>query len=221
VQLNHLSWLWNCRAPVSLVSLAWLSPTPYATASAPHNQGGREDVSLAGENGRQYTAGGCCEIVWENEHPNADLVLSPSLPRLEETLLSPLSRLASLATVGIPHIGYMNNYPFSFFFFSSRGLFSELCSSTSSAVQHGLMRSHSSFIAGITEHFTADYKVTHAANDMSCLSEVKLQAAFWAHPKDAKDSGNEWHGQHQICPPSLPLTQNMSLSAMIQCFLAP
>lgn len=64
------------------------------------------------------------------------------------------------------------------------------------------MWGHSSFIAGITEHFTADYKVTHAGNDMSCQSEVKLQAGFWAHPEDEKNSGNEWHMKHQTCPSS-------------------
>lgn len=65
------------------------------------------------------------------------------------------------------------------------------------------MWSHSSFIAGITEHFTADYKVTHAGNDMNCQAEVKLQAGFWAHPEDEKNSGrSEWHRKHQTCPPS-------------------
>lgn len=139
--------------------------------------------------------------MYENEHQNTHLLLPLSLPCLEATLLPLVSGPASFATVGIPRTGYMNNYP-SFFFFFSRGLFSELCSRTNSAVQHRFMWSHSSFIAGITEHFTADYKVTHAGNDMSCLSEVKLPAGFWAHPEGAKDLGNEWHTQHQPCPPS-------------------
>lgn len=105
-------------------------------------------------------------------------------------------QLVILAPVGILHTGCVNNYPL---FIFSRGLFSALCSRTNSAVQHRLMWSHSSFIAGITEHFTADYKVTHAGNDVSCLSEVKLQAGFWAQPENAKDSRNGWHMQHQTC----------------------
>lgn len=145
--------------------------------------------------------------MYENEHPNSHLhgtwhchVWSRHFPL----------QSAAFATVGIPLTGCMNNYPsfffFIFFFFFSRGFFfSELCSHTNSAAQHGLMWSYSSFIAGITEHFTADYKVAHAGNDMSCLSEVKLQAGFWAHPEDTKDSGND--GTCSIRLPSLPLTQ--------------
>lgn len=134
------------------------------------SQGGREDVSLAVEQGTQYLARGCCEIVYENEHPNAHLPLSLSLPHLQETFLPLLSRVASFAPMGIPCAGCMKNYPF----FISRGFgfFSELSSHTNSAASHRFMWSHSSFIAGITEHFTADYKVTHAGNDMSCQSEV-------------------------------------------------
>lgn len=166
------------------------------------SQGGREDVSLAVQQGTQYLARGCCEIVYENEHPNAHLPFPLPLPSLEETLLPPLSRVASLPPVGIPRTGYINNYN-SFISRSSGFFFPELSSHTNSAVQHRFMWSHSSFIAGITEHFTADYKVTHAGNDMSCQSEVKLQADFWAHPEDEKNSGrNEWHIKHQTCPPS-------------------
>lgn len=69
------------------------------------------------EQSTQYLARGCCEIVYENEHPNAHLPLPLTLPYLEETFLPLLSRVASFAPVRIPRTGCMKNYPF----FISRG----------------------------------------------------------------------------------------------------
>lgn len=154
------------------------------------SQAGREDVSLAVELGTQYLAWGCCEIAYGNEHPNAHLPLSLTLPCLEETFLLLLNRVASFAPVGILCTCCMTNY----LFFISRGFefLSELSSYTNSVVSHRFM-CYSSFIAGITKHFTADYKVTHTGNDMSCQAEVKLQVGFWACPENEKNSE-----EHQI-----------------------